>query len=1749
MSASHKGRTDVEADVDRSSSECLSEQESAGGAKKTPSLPMAVVPAATSPNPASLPPTCFFKCPQATSTPPSHCRKDEDSTEEDEDGDDDNDDDNDDDEQVDEETKEEEEEEGGEVYDVNKHDQEDQKLHFAAGGPLQKSESSKDVKRDFLSELGLEGGEEEESAWDSESGSDSPGKQHGVPQSPVKTHRVMASISEENTEDLFYVPSFLRGSRHSRMANLEPARRVVRMGDHAALDSKEDSLDKKSVWKAEPASSSPKPAEKPKEEAIKKTDLMEELGLGDADDLEDGSDWDTASTASRTAPRPKLALPMEEELRDSSPVPAQSPAALGKDTPTPPAQTPPLPSPRSSTSRSAFQPLPHPRARKPQPVRAESEEESDWDSESVTPASSPGKTVKPKPSIPEKKAISKPDGPARPRDLSPEDGGSEGNTESVEEPPKVGGEKKKIISEVQRPGASWDIEGSSRQLVQESKNSKTHQTSQSPQLTAQQGSKKGNGISSKDHEPKIRDTPPLRDLPKSPKSPSREQEGDGVNLGERITQRPWAGPPTLTHPNGDLLSVFDDSTVSEVSEDNGRSPPPGNPRAKGPREREMADDFDELTQSSDTPTEDADSPTSGYRNASLLIQQLDSSSIDSVSMVKLQNMFHEYERTIQRERGRYGLLADKVSQLEEERAELRRSLEEAREGRALLERQQLELETDLNNLRFALKQEQEKHRNASMLYEKGREQLHKKEEQQRAEAEERQRLELSMRNLELEMRALVNNMKQLEEDRSEAQRMLSQERSARALQESILSSHLRKQREIEEENRRNLSKSNELSEASDRERELVQQSRSLQEEVTALQMELERARAHSRQEESRLSEEGEALKEKLEDVRRDLKLSEEALAQTVFQFNSQLTSLKADGSVAAAKLEHERQAREKLEAEAESARARLASALQEVERSQAARAETERTLQRERDEWQRAQEKRNTEATSQRESIHSLSQRLGKSEAKANSLENECHRSALALTEKTLLLETVEREREQALARLKEQDAALLAEREQCSKAAARLEALQERLGQAQSENMLLRQQLEEAHSKGVVKERAVTDAQERFGDLLAKLRADSEERVHMVEERSKELGAKNAELREQVHKQEQERTEREATLRQLQQELADSLKKLSMSEASLEVNTRYRSDLEEEKLRLQKEMDRLKGKLQDSEEQYVQADRRVHSLKSTMDEKEREIVTASQRLQEALSASTAAEKTIKQLEEAVQRLEIENARLEAAAKQQTNKIEALQKGAQEAALVRNRLEGLVTDLQGAKINLEDQLSREVQKQSVLSHNAQGSHQLWEEELKTRSRLGLRLAELEKEKGELSTQMEIEKKKAKKIAEQKKSVDSRLEQEMKRNTDLQKEMYRLRTLVKTAKKKLREQEGGDLASPLSSLRGDIGHRQLESEAAIGRMKSRVDELALQLDKEALKSSRLEAVNSELKEQLSSLKSLSRSHERLERSKRQLEEELSGLRRQVETSMMDQSQADQYRRETEERARQEIRRKLEEVNLFLQTQAASQEALEQIKAANEASLRAQLEQRIRDLESELARVRTSQQDSLSQRDSTKTELDRYRELYTEELRLRKALATKLERSNERLAEANTKLLSERQRSKSLIASSMANGGLAGPSLDVGQLGSVGAYGATLGPLSRSLSLGGSFLSPVGEGHNSRVEAYLAKMQNELEKNISKELDHAAVELEGGAARLSPVGSAAGSQKTLNADQDPVTRATQQYLEVLKKNYMI
>ncbi|XP_054878487.1 ankyrin repeat domain-containing protein 26 isoform X2 [Poeciliopsis prolifica] len=1218
-----------------------------------------------------------------------------------------------------------------------------------------------------------------------------------------------------------------------------------------------------------------------------------------------------------------------------------------------------------------------------------------------------------------------------------------------------------------------------------------------------------------------------------------KQGGEGKLQLELMVH--WArqsgGPQASIQVDRPTAHEVGESPISDISDDEegDRSTTTDQRKSKvqSLEDISMPDDLEELSQSSDT--DDADSQISGYRNAASFMQKLESFSLDPTTMTKIQNIFHEYERSIEKMRSRHGYLSEKVNQLEAERMSLKSLLEEVRDAKALLERNQLEIQTDLTNIKFQLKQEQENRQNASMMYDSTKDKLKRVEEQHLFEVEDKQKVELTLRNVELEMRTLASNLKQLEEEQHETQKLLAQERTSRALQENLLNNHLRKQKEIEAENRKSITRSNEalsqLTEAGDRERELLRQNSSLQEQLATLKADFEHSQADIKLKETTLEEEKEALKEQLEDIRQDLQHSNETVTQTVFTCNNQLAALKAELVKTTSQLEHERHAREALETEAESTRSRLAAAVKEVELRLASHAETEKVLLREKEEHQRQKDRLAHEITIQREAVSNLKQKLAKADANTNTMENDMQRVSAQLTEKNLLLDALLKEKDYGMARAKELETTLQAEKELSSRSIARQEAAEERLAHAQSETVLLRQHLEEAQNQAAAKERAMTEAQERFSDMLTKLRADCEQRVHLVEERNKELASKAAELRDLNIKLEEEKNQRENTVRQLQQELADSLKKLSMCEASLEVLTRYRNDLEEEKARLVKDVERLREKLEETEEKYLQAERHINSTKVRIDRMEKELSSTIHKLQEAVASVVASEITTKQLEEAMQNLEVENAKLEGTTKQQADKIEALQKSAEEAVVVRAHLEELVSNLQGQKISLEEQLNKELHKQSMLSNTMQDSQVLWEEETKNRSKLGLRMTELEREKAELINQMETEKKKAKKIAEQKKAVDTRLDQEMKRNTDLQKEMHRQRTLLKSAKKKLQGQES------YSSMKSP--HRRPSQ--ADGWMKDKVEDLQAALEKEKARRYQLEQINEELQDQLASLTGVGRHHGELERNKKHLESELLELRRQLDSAQPDQSVLDQYRREAEEKAHQEVQQKLEQVNLFLQSQAASQEALDEIKAANEANLRSQLEQKIRELEGELSRARTIHQEAVSQKESTRSELERYRHLYNEEMRLRMSLAAKLERANTRLSEANSKLLSER--SRSLMMGNITSGSLMGPSLDMSALATPATPGTSMGALNRNTSVGYSLPSTESDGQNQRVEDYLAKMQRELDKNISKELRHATAELDAASARLSPVGSAS------RVELDPLSWATQQYLEVLKKNRRI
>ncbi|XP_009945006.1 PREDICTED: ankyrin repeat domain-containing protein 26-like, partial [Leptosomus discolor] len=761
----------------------------------------------------------------------------------------------------------------------------------------------------------------------------------------------------------------------------------------------------------------------------------------------------------------------------------------------------------------------------------------------------------------------------------------------------------------------------------------------------------------------------------------------------------------MSSSNGNNCQVLDDSTFSETSQDEGRpAAKTGTEKSKVSIQMDVTDDLDS-TQSSDTTSEDAELPTSTYKEAMLLLEQLSVDHTGSAVLLKIQNILLEYEQIIEREKNRYAAVWREVRKLESEKEESQLIVEETRDLKSILSHQEVEWKSDIQSLkyvtlhsddlllvynimdsdillnpRFTLKREEEKRLRVETLYEKTREKLRRKEDEYCKEIEEKQQLEFHARDLEMELLTLRKLLKQVEEERDETQRQLSQEKSARALQVGILNNHLWRQKELEEETRITVGKNSGESDT-EREKDLLHKNQLLQDEIAMLRLDLDQVRLRHQEEEGKYLEENETLKEKNEDLKKELKLNEEALTQTVFQYDGQLNLLKTESAVLTSKLEQTKESKDRLETEMESFRSRLNAAVQELERHQSSKTDIERTFQRERDEWLRLQDKLHHDLSNVQETNKSLSQQLSKAESKANSLENELHQLKQTLREKTLLLEMTQKELSQAQAQAKECDHARQLEKDQVSKFVIKQESMQERLAQLQSENLLLRQQLEDVQNKGIIKEKVVNDVQDRFNDMFNKLRADTEKQVSLVEERNKELNAKCTALREQVFKYETDKVEREGMVRQLQQELADALKKQSMSEASLEVTTRYRSDLEEEKLRLQKELEKVKTKLQELEEQRLQSERYVHDLKTALDSKEREERVSSQKLQDLLLASSGTNTTIKQLEEHVQRLEIENARLEATVQQQSGRIEALQRDLPASSSVHNRLEDLITGL------------------------------------------------------------------------------------------------------------------------------------------------------------------------------------------------------------------------------------------------------------------------------------------------------------------------------------------------------------------------------------------------------------------------------------------------------------------------------------
>ncbi|KAM6211086.1 uncharacterized protein WM294_007899 [Sarcoramphus papa] len=270
-------------------------------------------------------------------------------------------------------------------------------------------------------------------------------------------------------------------------------------------------------------------------------------------------------------------------------------------------------------------------------------------------------------------------------------------------------------------------------------------------------------------------------------------------------------------------------------------------------------------------------------------------------------------------------------------------------------------------------------------------------------------------------------------------------------------------------------------------------------------------------------------------------------------------------------------------------------------------------------------------------------------------------------------------------------------------------------------------------------------------------------------------LGREELQLKKDASTQADCRGDRQRWVRQLQQELADVLKKNSLAEASLEAKKHYSRDLQEQKLQLQKELDRSKAKLQELKERHIRTECYAESLKNALKKKERELTTS--RNLQGLLATSSGTAAIPELEERMQRLQVGKARLEATAQQQAKTIEALQKDLQASASARNGLEDLITGFQTTRTAKEHQ------------HQQRGS----------------------------------ESKEVKKLAEMKCRSEALLDEMRGRNVALREERTRLKMLLEASRTKLMAYAGRKRASQLS-FQGEMKNSCSQVASEVGKLR-------------------------------------------------------------------------------------------------------------------------------------------------------------------------------------------------------------------------------------------------------------------------------------------------------------------------------------
>ncbi|XP_071816404.1 uncharacterized protein [Apostichopus japonicus] len=974
-----------------------------------------------------------------------------------------------------------------------------------------------------------------------------------------------------------------------------------------------------------------------------------------------------------------------------------------------------------------------------------------------------------------------------------------------------------------------------------------------------------------------------------------------------------------------------------------------------------------------------------------------------------QNIVQDLRYKIAKEKQSARLATSKLRQISDEKQDILMRMDDINRERQELKDAMLQMEKKLQTFTHEIELEREKRCSAELLLKKTKDQMTKKDHQLSDEQHTREQAELALCKLQVDYQMSQNAVQQLEAERDELHHQLIERENSRKFQQKLMDTQQMKQEAIYETG------SVVLLEAADESRKAAwSQSEKLKEELFTMKVEMERLQFKHKGNEGVLTSQILELESKLADLRQEQIVSEDALHHASQAFHAQLTAVKIENSQLKSALDQEGRKTEELNEKLNASEKENREKDKELQDLDHMHQELERNAKSELDKMNGYLEKKQIELNQWKDEFKSNEKMQRNMEDKISRLKQQLGIANASLLERTNQLKIFQQEMDKKLLTQQGHDKIIHMEREEKAKALARAENLTESLRRAEQEMSSLKATMESLKTETHQKEWQSENHLEKLNSTISAVQKEKDQVKTIFEEKQTSMAGSLQTLKDSLTRSESDLRAKDGEIRFVQQQLNEAEKKLCISDANMAVLQKAHDNQEREIKDSKREAAQLNEKISNLESVRYKLESQLEDVQKSLRETERKFVESSEALTQAKKSLEQQEVDMRKMQE----LEREKAKLEVVVEQEKDRTSSLKKELEHTIQMKNNLEVIYSELRNTNVHIGEQLSVESAARNLMSQEVEDHKELWESEIKSKSKLGLRLAQLQRFRVNQQGHIEEEKRKTVRALEVKKQLDGKLESEKERNHQLSQTVLLLKSKLKLAKRRLKELEVPE--AKIQTLQTEFERERFNFEAALATQRKQLENCNEKLESEMTARQKLEKKNASAQLELASLQSLQKKKSDLMKANKNLENELAQTKKNMHENYIEKKELELYKNNLDLQTKVHLNERLAQVNNYLDEQTSSRDLMDKTQQNFAADLRNKLEESLTELKSELASVKSSKSEMTIKKETLETELQRCKALFKQECEKGQRLEEELENLQRKVTELESRVRIEQQK---------------------------------------------------------------------------------------------------------------------------------